>query len=152
MFTSCICSYIHKYIYTYIHISYTSLIHCIHGFHSGVPTVSDRPIYIESVTDSSLGNTIVHSSRLTSLPVCELRLLTLGSLLNWPAYSFWALRLRHDGCFGNPLSRVFSSFILWMLKPIVLCVRFSDCSLRPVCMYVCMYDMYVCMYYVNMCM
>ena len=31
------------------------------------------------------GNTIVHSSRLTSLPVRESRLLTLGSLLNWPA-------------------------------------------------------------------
>src|SRR6218665_3228256 len=75
---ACIHTYIHTYIvihmnthvfmHTYIH-TYTSLIHCIQGFHTRVPTVSDRPK--ESVMDSSLGNTIVHSSRLTSLPVGE---------------------------------------------------------------------------------
>src|SRR6218665_2062177 len=115
-------------------ITYTHIYICMHiyrGF-TQVCQLYLTALYIESVMDSSLGNTIVHSSRLTSLPVGESRLLTLGSLFNCPAYSLWALHLRNDGCFGNPLSRVFSSFILWMLKPLVLCVRFSDCSLRPV--------------------
>src|SRR6218665_2921173 len=145
----CIHTYIHIYIHTYI-------IHKLDTLYTGVSLrcancdeirlFNDASIskmicvcqlyltalYIESVTDSSLGNTIVHSSRLTSLPVGESWLLTLESLFNCPAYSLWALHLRRYGCFGNPLSRVFSSFILWMLKPLVLCVPFSDCSLRPV--------------------